>query len=43
MLDTDDTSPYPAREKVTFTEPGTYDYYCVIHGNAMKGEIVVEG
>ena len=27
--------------KVTFTTPGTYQYDCAVHGNAMTGTIVV--
>jgi plastocyanin len=26
---------------VTFTEPGTYQYDCIVHGTAMKGTIIV--
>lgn len=31
----------PGREAITFTAPGTYRYFCAIHGEAMQGEIVV--
>jgi PKD repeat protein len=27
----------------TFTEPGTYEYWCSIHGQTMSGTVVVEG
>jgi plastocyanin len=42
VLDSDPASPFAAEEAVTFTAPGTYDYYCAIHGNEMKGRIVVQ-
>ncbi len=42
ILDADKRSPMPSRDKVTFTKAGTYAYYCAVHGNAMKGEIVVQ-
>jgi plastocyanin len=29
-------------EKVTFTAPGTYGYYCAIHGTAMAGTVIVQ-
>lgn len=28
---------------VTFDRPGTYDYVCGIHGQAMRGQVVVAG
>lgn len=31
-----------AKYAVTFAEPGTYDYFCMIH-TAMKGRVVVKG
>jgi len=31
-----------AKYSVTFTEPGTYDYFCMIHP-VMKGRVVVKG
>jgi plastocyanin len=40
-LDTDKATPFPAKGRVTFTKPGTYRYYCAMHGNQMTGEIVV--
>jgi hypothetical protein len=27
---------------VTFTEPGTYQYDCIVHGTGMKGTIIVQ-
>ena len=27
---------------VTFTSPGTYQYNCIVHGNAMTGRVVVQ-
>jgi plastocyanin len=42
LLDTDRKSPFPAEEKVTFTKAGTYAFYCAVHGNDMKGEVVVQ-
>jgi plastocyanin len=32
----------PGSQKVTFTTPGTYTYYCAIHGSSMSGKIVVQ-
>ena len=42
LLDANSVTPLPKSEKVTFTKPGTYSYYCAVHGNDMAGEIVVE-
>ena len=42
VLDANPTTPFPKSERVTFTKPGTYAYYCAVHGNDMKGEIVVQ-
>ena len=42
ILDANPVTPLPRSEKVTFTKPGTYKYYCAVHGNDMAGEIVVE-
>ncbi len=42
LLDSVDDSPFPAGDTVTFSQPGTYTYYCAVHGNEMKGEIVVQ-
>jgi plastocyanin len=41
VLDTDAASPFPRKDTVTFTKPGTYAYYCAVHGNDMAGEITV--
>jgi plastocyanin len=41
VLDSDAATPFPARDSVTFTKAGTYLYFCAVHGNDMKGEIVV--
>jgi plastocyanin len=41
VLDADGASPFPRSDRVTFTKPGTYSYYCAVHGNDMTGEIVV--
>lgn len=32
----------PGQEKVTFTTPGTYAYFCGIHGAAMSGTVTVQ-
>ena len=42
----DDFKPRSEGTPVRFTEPGTYDYFCSIHGTAtagMTGSITVEG
>ena len=41
-LDANKNSPFPSNDSVTFTKAGTYTYYCAVHGNDMKGEIVVQ-
>jgi plastocyanin len=41
ILDADPGSPFPSKDSVTFTKAGTYAYYCAVHGNDMRGEIVV--
>jgi plastocyanin len=33
--------PFPIEYKLTFTKPGTYDYYCAFH-SMMKGTVVVQ-
>ena len=33
----------PGSEKITFTAPGTYTFFCGIHGRSMKGTVVVTG
>lgn len=41
LLDASAATPFPSSDSVTFTKAGTYAYYCAVHGNDMKGEIVV--
>jgi len=41
VMDKQSASPLPNTERVTFTQPGTYHYYCAIHGPEMSGDIVV--
>jgi plastocyanin len=31
----------PGSESITFTAPGTYRYFCAVHGESMRGEVVV--
>jgi plastocyanin len=33
--------PLPRTDKVTFTKPGTYKYFCWIHGPDMHGTVIV--
>ncbi len=40
LVDRDPGSPFPATEKLKFTAPGTYRFYCLIHP-FMTGTIVV--
>ena len=45
-IEVEDFKPGSPPTSVRFTEPGTYDYYCSIHGTAtagMIGSITVEG
>jgi plastocyanin len=42
VLDSESSTPFPSKDSVTFTKAGTYAYYCAVHGNDMKGEIVVQ-
>lgn len=45
-IDVADFKPGTEAEPIAFDEPGTYDYYCSIHGTAtagMIGSITVEG
>src|SRR5919108_2459391 len=37
LLDTQKASPFPSKQTITFTTPGTYVYYCNIHQPDMKG------
>ena len=40
-MDRDSTTPLPASGKITFTQPGTYTFMCLIHP-FMRGTIVVQ-
>jgi plastocyanin len=31
----------PTSQTITFSKPGTYDYFCIVHGAEMKGKITV--
>jgi plastocyanin len=41
ILDAEGPTPQPESASITFTKPGTYTYYCVVHGAEMKGTIKV--
>jgi plastocyanin len=41
ILDREAATPQPASATVTFAKPGTYEYYCVVHGAEMKGTVRV--
>jgi plastocyanin len=41
MLDDVASTPLPKSSTVTFTKPGTYQYYCIVHGADMKGTVTV--
>jgi plastocyanin len=41
LLDDVKASPLPKSNAVTFTKPGTYQYYCIVHGAEMKGSVTV--
>jgi len=41
LLDDDKTTPMPKSTAVSFSKPGTYQYYCIVHGAEMKGSITV--
>jgi plastocyanin len=41
MLDDVAATPLPKSAKVTFSKPGTYQYFCIVHGAQMKGTITV--
>ncbi|MGZ6643666.1 MAG: hypothetical protein ACXVFT_17805 [Solirubrobacteraceae bacterium] len=41
VLDTTPATPLPALGTVTFGQPGTYDFYCLIH-TFMHGQVVVQ-
>jgi plastocyanin len=40
VLDGDAKSPFPQKVQVSFSKPGTYNYFCAIHTN-MTGKITV--
>ncbi len=41
MLDDDAATPLPKNATVSFSKPGTYEYYCIVHGAEMKGSVTV--
>jgi plastocyanin len=41
LMDDEGPTPFGNKTTVTFTKPGTYTYYCVVHGAEMKGTITV--
>jgi plastocyanin len=41
MLDSEKATPLPKSAAVSFSTPGTYQYYCIVHGAAMSGTITV--
>jgi plastocyanin len=41
LLDDDAATPNPKNATVTFTQPGMYQYYCIVHGAEMKGTVTV--
>jgi plastocyanin len=41
MLDDVEATPLPKSNTVSFSKPGTYQYYCIVHGAEMKGSITV--
>jgi plastocyanin len=41
MLDAVKASPLPQSATVNFSTPGTYQYYCIVHGAEMSGTITV--
>jgi plastocyanin len=41
MLDAVKSTPLPKSAAVRFSKPGTYQYYCIVHGAEMKGTIKV--
>ena len=42
MLDDIKSTPLPKSATVSFSKPGTYQYYCIVHGAEMKGKIKVK-
>jgi plastocyanin len=43
VIDDEPASPPPESVQITFTKPGTYHYFCMVHGPDMAGDIVVTG
>jgi plastocyanin len=41
VMDTEDASPFPASQQITFTKPGTYKFICTVHGPVMSGTLTV--
>jgi len=41
LLDDVKGTPLPKSATVSFSKPGTYQYYCIVHGAEMKGSITV--
>jgi plastocyanin len=41
MLDAVKSTPLPKSATVSFSTPGTYQYYCIVHGASMSGTITV--
>jgi plastocyanin len=41
VLDDVKSTPLPKSATVSFSTPGTYQYYCIVHGAEMKGTIKV--
>jgi plastocyanin len=41
MLDDVKSTPLPKSASVTFSRPGTYQFFCIVHGAEMKGQITV--
>jgi plastocyanin len=41
LLDDDKATPLPKSNTVSFSKPGTYEYYCIVHGAEMKGSVTV--
>jgi plastocyanin len=41
VLDSVKSTPLPKSAVLSFSQPGTYDYYCIVHGAEMKGQIEV--
>lgn len=43
VLDTEPATPFPNQAQITFSAPGTYTYYCLIHAPDMRGTVTVTG